>query len=478
MRTNFMDDYKQNFASTLENLKKKSIPGVSLVEKAFAFAENKHFGQFRKSGLPYIAHPVEVMGILEKMDFGSDVLCAALLHDVVEDCGVTINELEKNFNPIVAQIVDAVTEIKPNEKMEDVEAEIKTYQKLVSMGKINRFAFYIKFADRLHNLKTIGVFPKYKQVEKVKQTQRFVIPLLKILKARELYNQITNECFKVLSWQENFNPFSVVYQQFLEANAPFNQTLKDELVISVNTLLAKHKIANTLKTIVIAPLTELELKNQVEQKFDFLPVGQMKATQLYTVPSFHLYFIFNNADYTNIIFKLLEEKTFTTLLKLKSFGYDDFTQKEYFLLENGVRTKFQTFFFSQSQFLIFRNGSEEGTDTNMMEEDFEEEIISDFITVKTRSSEVMLMPKNSTVLDFAFKIHNDFGFSCKYAHLNDSPIKTPIYTKLSDGDKVNLIIEEDGNGNTKNIAKLKWLTYVNNEKSKKMLLKYFESLYE
>jgi GTP pyrophosphokinase len=473
-----MQDYKQHFASIINNLKNKGIPGISMIEKAFRFAEKKHDGQFRKSGLPYICHPVEVMGILEQLDFGADVLCAALLHDVVEDCGVTIAEIERKFNRVIAQIVDAVTEIKPNEQMENMQAEIKTYQKLVSMGKINRFAFYIKFADRLHNLKTIDTFPRYKQIEKVKQTQKFVIPLLQILKARELYQQVTNECFKVLSWEENYNPYNAVYNQFISTNQPFNQRLIDELFVIVNNLLSKYKIQNTLKNIIITPLTQLEVKTFVEQKFESLALEQIKGTQLCAVPTFNLLFVFSNPDYSSVIFKLLEERVFKSLLKLKSYAYDNFSQKEFFVFENQVRTKFQTFFFSQSQFLIFRNGSEEGTYTSMIEEDFEEEIIADYITVKTRSNEVMLLPKNSTVLDFAFKIHNDFGFSVKYAHLNDSPVKTPIYTKLSDGDKVNLIIEEDANGNTKNIAKLKWLTYVNNAKSKKMLLKYFESLYE
>ena len=166
------------------------------------------------------------------------------------------------------------------------------------------------------------------------------------------------------------------------------------------------------------------------------------------------------------------------ILKLYGFSYDEFSGIDNFLLENKARSKFKTCFFSQSEFNIFRNGSEEGVFAEIIEEDFEEEIIADFITVKTRSSEILLMPIGSTILDFAFKIHNDFGFSCKYAHLNDSPLKSPIYTKLSDGDKVNLIIDEDAHGNVRNIAKLKWLTYVNNEKSKKLQLKYFENLYE
>lgn len=474
-----MEDYKIIFQNSLENLKNKGSFSTSMLEKAFLFAEEKHAGQFRKSGDPYIKHPVEVMAILEKLDLGSDVLCSALLHDVVEDCGVTTTQLSETFNPLISQIVDAVSEIKPNEKIENIEAEIQTYQKLVSMGKINLFAFYIKFADRLHNLRTIGSFPRYKQVEKVKQTQRFVLPLAKILKAKQLYSQITNECFKVISsWQNEFEPFINMYNYHLQTNEKYNSELQEELMLLTNQLLTKSNVKNSLKNILIIPSSELEIVSEAEKVYEIKNIGEIKPNFYVNIPTFQLFFIFNNADYTDFIFKLLEDKQFKKILKLKNFDYDDFSKKEYFLFESAIREKFQTFFMSQTQYTVFRNGSEEGVDSAMLESDFEAEIIADYITVKTRSNEIILMPKGSTVLDFAFKIHNDLGFACKHALLNDSPAKTPINTKLSDGDKVSLIVEEDENGNKKNIARLKWLTIVNNEKAKKTLLKYFENLYE
>src|SRR5690554_6047925 len=110
-------DYISVFSSTLKNLKSKDVYGLNLVEKAFYFAQEKHKGQFRKSGEPYISHPVNVMAILEKLDFSSDVLAAALLHDVVEDCGVSVGEIKKEFNPTIAKIVDAVTGIKPSQDL-------------------------------------------------------------------------------------------------------------------------------------------------------------------------------------------------------------------------------------------------------------------------------------------------------------------------------------------------------------------------
>lgn len=473
-----MKDYKTVFEEALQSIKNKGMAGVGLVEKAFLFAEEKHLGQFRKGGLPYISHPVDVMAILEKLDFSSDVLAAALLHDVVEDCGVTLAELESNFNPVVSKIVDAVTEIQPNEKLENIEAEIKTYQKLVSLGKINRFAFYIKFADRLHNLQSLSVFKRYKQIEKIKQTERFLVPLLKILKTKEFYSKITNQCFLTMAEPEEIASFKKLYTAHTNNCMDFNQKLFDDLTLAINNFFYKNKIENSLKKIIITPLTELEIKEEMEKVYDIKNVNEVKSSFFVNVPSFYLYFVFSNDKFTNLIFQLFEDKDFNALLSLRFFEKDAFSGKNFFVLQSAFRVKYKSFFFSQSEFTIYRNGALDGTVTDIIDEDFEREIISDYIRVKTKTEEILLLPKNSTVLDFAFKIHNDFGFSCKFAHLNDSPAKTPIWAKLSDGDKVDLVIETDETGMAKNIAKLKWITYVNNEKSKKMLVKYFENLFE
>ena len=89
------------------------------------------------------------------------------------------------------------------------------------------------------------------------------------------------------------------------------------------------------------------------------------------------------------------------------------------------------------------------------------------------------MPEYSTVLDFAFKIHNDFGFSCTGAYLNNSPSKMPVNTTLNNGDQVNLVVERDEITNAcVYVAKIRWLSYVTTEYAKKKLSKYFESLYE
>ena len=150
-----MISYKKDFESILEILKKNESTGILNVVNAFNLAEKLHNGQIRKDGTPYISHPVAVAKILAELDFDSEIIAAALLHDVVEDCGCSVEEIRKAFDENVANIVDAVTAIEENEaSIKDIfydenfkkdSLDDQTFNKLISFGKQNKLEFYIKF---------------------------------------------------------------------------------------------------------------------------------------------------------------------------------------------------------------------------------------------------------------------------------------------------------------------------------------------
>lgn len=196
---NITRDYHSLYNELISRMVSKKSERLFNVQKAFELAERLHKPQFRDSGDPYILHPVIVATILEKLDFDSDVISAALLHDVVEDCGYTIDEIKQNFNSEIAEIVDGVTAINKEKYKQELDSifdnadflkqslEGKTYNKLLKIGKKNKFAFYIKFADRLHNLQTIEHVEEYRKIEKVKQTEKWILPLTEILKTSFFY---------------------------------------------------------------------------------------------------------------------------------------------------------------------------------------------------------------------------------------------------------------------------------------------------
>ena len=129
---------------------------------------------------------------------------------------------------------------------------------------------------------------------------------------------------------------------------------------------------------------------------------------------------------------------------------------------------------SKNAYTLQKIGTLDGQVENLIDDENLDYLSMKYIKVKTRSGEVKFVPENSTVLDFAFKLHQDLGFGFKYAIINGSKTKQPPYVKLNDGDKVEIIVDRDKNDVILNKAQLKWLAYVNTELAKKNLIKYFE----
>lgn len=475
-------DYIETYNKIIQHLKDKQAMAISNVEKAFEVASELHKNQFRKSGEPYIMHPIEVAHILEKMDFDTNVICGGLLHDTVEDCNYTIADIEKNFNPTIAKIVDGVTAIEGNlDNLSEDEfpkflEQVQTYQKLITVGKENLFAFYIKFADRLHNLKTISCFPHYKQMAKVKETEQWIYPILKLLNANEFYRQITNECFKIQN-QEMQN-FDKIYSKYFDYNQENTQELKEKLNILLNSFQRKKKMKNTLQKISIKPCTELEVFNLIKNVMGVRSLNEIKQSYLNKFPITKMYLVFNNnksvKELNTFLLDFLQDNNIKNILRICGYGVEENTGKPYITLVDAKRIKYQCYIFNSKDYLIYKNGTTDGVDLNFVDESTEE-VSGNYIQVRTRSGEIIKMPENSTILDFAFKIHKDFGFSVKYAFLNDAPTKSPIYLKLSDGDKVNLVVERDNEGNCKNISQIRWIMYAKTDQAQKALVQYFEN---
>ena len=130
---------------------------------------------------------------------------------------------------------------------------------------------------------------------------------------------------------------------------------------------------------------------------------------------------------------------------------------------------------SESEYQITKVGTLDGQNLDRIDEDNINNLDEELIRVRTRSNEVKYIAKNSTVLDFAFKIHKDIGFAFKYAIINDGKTKFPPYTKINNNDKVEIIVDKGDDGQLIMNPQLKWLAYVNTELAKKILIKYFES---
>lgn len=150
---------------------------VKLIRKAYEYAKSKHSTQNRLSGDPYIEHPLEVSYILSGLELDDNSICAALLHDVIEDTNATYEEITEEFGEEVAEIVEGVTKLGKIQYFTIEEQQVENYRKMfLAMGKDIR-VILIKLADRLHNMRTLSYLPRNRQIVNAKETMELYAPL-------------------------------------------------------------------------------------------------------------------------------------------------------------------------------------------------------------------------------------------------------------------------------------------------------------
>ncbi|HMS80452.1 MAG TPA: HD domain-containing protein, partial [Burkholderiaceae bacterium] len=171
-------------------------PDVALVERAFDFSESAHRGQFRKSGEPYITHPLAVASILSQWRLDAQGLAAALLHDVMEDSGVTKQQMVERFGTQVAELVDGLSKLDKVEFASREQAQAESFRKmLLAMARDVR-VILIKLADRLHNMRTLGPVPPAKQRRVAAETLDIYAPIANRLGLNELYRELLDLSFR------------------------------------------------------------------------------------------------------------------------------------------------------------------------------------------------------------------------------------------------------------------------------------------
>jgi len=450
---------------------------IALIDKAYNKAKELHKNQFRKDGTPYISHRVEVALILVKLGFDENVIAGAFLHDTIEDCGYTPLQLKQDFNETILKLVDCVSAIDKTKYVFDKDniyedqdfikssAEEQTFKKLIIIGKENPCGFAIKFADRLHNLRTIESFNYSKQLEKVRETEKWVLPIAKTLKSEYFYRAIKNECFKIVNRVNGEQ-----YFEYFKAYHNSNKNFITKLEYKLKEVFAGSNILD----LEIKDVREYKAFEDLSRIYKKIDISKISQGQILKVTNYNIFMFYNNCSHQQAVSEVISNLTNKTNLTIIDANIGGFTGKMYLQVEDENKNKYNIYVITLNEYSIIKVGTLDGQNLDKIDEDNINNLDMDVIKIKTRSNEVKYFPKNSTALDFAFKIHRDIGFAFKYALINESKSKLPPYTKLNEGDKVEIITEKDEKGNLINNAKIKWLAYVNNEYSKKVLIKYFE----
>ena len=457
---------------------------VDLITKAFNFARQAHKGVRRLSGEPYIMHPIAVAQIAcSEVGLGSTSICAALLHDVVEDTDYTVEDIENIFGAKIAQIVDGLTKISGGIFGEQASAQAENFKKLLLTMSDDIRVIIIKICDRLHNMRTLESQPANKQYKIAGETLYIYAPLANRLGLNKIKSELENLSFKFEHPDEYASiesKLKLTREDRDELFSQFTSPIEDAL----NQMGIKYEIKERIKT-------PYSIWNKMQNK-------HVSFEEIYDILAVRIIFTPNNRDdevnecfkiYVAIskIYKSHPDRLRDWLSQPKANGYQalhvTLMSKQGQWIEVQIRSDRMDEIAEQgfAAHWKYKDGVEEEytEDENELNEwlrtikeilddpqpdamDFLDTIklnlFASEIFVFTPKGEIRTLPAGCTALDFAFSIHTFLGSHCIGAKVNHKLV--PLSHKLKSGDQVEILTSKSQHVNAG------WINFVSTAKAK------------
>lgn len=472
----------------LTNIFSQKHPGADRdgLKRAYTFANEKHGGIRRKSGEPYINHCLRAARLLAEHGFDSVCLIAALLHDVVEDCDVTLTQVREMFGREVARTVDAVTSLSDRDydghKLTKKQRDILSDAKL--LNKMNTRALYVKIADRIDNLSTISCFSEEKKLLKAQHTREMLIPMAKKAGAFFFVDQLEDLCFRI----EHLPQLAQMEEACRRIHAENRLTTEkalDKLESVFDPLRNNYtkELGPYRRHIISFEHADRTMVSLFRQATAADKIGDMRLLLSKETFAFHDLFLTVSNDLeeegTPIRPHDLFFKYFDLVLSSEGFFIVDYrrtTHKDstYFLLADERDNLYRLFIRTEDENDRYRTGNRIDESTffqGTVDEVEPRDAYKPKIKVFRKDGTAMLIDKGATVLDFAFHIHTSLGLHFKYARLNGNATQLPAYTRLNDRDTVVITEEEDV------LPTFTWFKYVKTSRATDRLVRYFYRLY-
>ena len=460
-----------------------------LIMKAYNYAVAHHGDQKRKSGEPYIIHPIQVAYILSTLGLDDATICAALMHDLAEDTDVTIEDISKDFSPEIAEMVNGVTKLGKINYVSAEEQQVENYRKMfLAMGKDIR-VILIKLADRLHNMRTLKFLTRDRQIANARETMDLYAPLANRLGVYSLKWELEDLAFKYL-YPEEFREIAQGIDKKREERLKFIDEIKEEIKVNLKkekiegeiTGRAKHlysiyrKMKRDNKTLdQIYDLFALRiLVNSVKDCYAALGV----VHELYTpMPG-------RFKDYIAVPKPNMYQSLHTTLIGPNGtpFEVQIRTYNMHRIAEFGIAAHWA---YKESGFLKGKKTNVVVTDDKLAwireslewQKDMQDpqeflktlktELFEDEVYVFTPKGEIKTLPKGSTPIDFAYMIHAEVGNKMVGCKINSKMM--PIVTKLNSGDIVEIITNDNSKGPSRD-----WLKFVQSTSAKTKIQQWFK----
>lgn len=455
---------------------------IEEIRKAYQFAYKKHEGKTRLTHEPYITHPLNVALILTDLNVDKITIMAALLHEVINNGDTTEEELEENFGNEITKLVKSISTINKLELPDDKESSAIYLRKvLVGLAEDVRVLF-IKLADRLHNMRTIWAVNPEKQKRKANETMNVLIPIAHRLGIYSIKSELEDLCLKYLKPD--------VYEDILkqlDASIEELQEVLEEMQDSISAILMEHGIKFHIKSRVKSVYSiykKLSTGRKWSDIYDILALRVIveKESDCYlTIGLIHSKFRPIAKRFKDYI-AMPKENMYQSLhtgvfgidgeifeIQVRTYEMDEIAEKgiasHWSYKEKGTK-KIQSMM--EQKLEIFRNMIETYKESENVE-DFATNINTDFlgesIYVFTPKGDVIELPKGSTPVDFAYRIHSKVGDTTVGAIVNDEIV--PLSYELKDNDVIKI------NTNKNSTPSKEWLDFVKTSGAKNKIKSYF-----
>ena len=467
----------------------KHEENIDLITRAYECAKKNHDGQFRKSGEPYIIHAIQVGYILSMLRTGPKTIAAGLLHDVVEDCDVSLDEISQMFGNEVASLVDSVTKIGALKFKDEKEYLASNHRKIfIAMAKDVR-VILIKLSDRLHNMRTLQYMTPAKQQKIASETLEVYAPIAHRLGISDIKNELEDLCFQYLNKEKYYEIAKLVEKRKTERDAQVQNMIKD-----ISSLLDEHHIkyrifgrSKHLYSIYKKMITK---NKRFEEILDLLAIRIVTDTD----PTCYEILGYIHAKYRPIPGRFKDyiampkvnmyQSLHTTIVaedgnifevQIRTEAMDEVAEQgiaaHWRYKENihGTREIHQKEI--EEQLHWFKDFSVMSDDVNDDAMEYmnllQKDIFEANVYVMTPKGKVIALPNGSTPIDFAYRVHTEVGHHTVGATING--VLVPLNTKLKTSDVVSIRTSNQSPGPSED-----WLKVVKSAHARNKIRSFFQ----
>ena len=450
--------------------------------RAYEYASFMHKDQKRKSGEPYIIHPLNVAYILARLGLDTTTICAALLHDVVEDTKATYEDIKERFGEDTATLVEGVTKLSKLFKTVE-EAKAENYKKMfIAMEKDIR-VIILKLADRLHNVRTLEYLRRDRQIAISKETIELYAPIAHKLGMYDMKMKLQDGAFKYL-YPEDYEKVKKELEENLNKNEMFLENTKNRIVSELRRqrILATVKIETKHLFNIYKKMKDKEINmEEIKDLFSIKIITKAKAecyrilgilNTIYSIipGTFKDYIAIPRNNMYQAIHEILigedgvifeAQICSYTMEKIAKYGITNYFS---YIMYDKAKNK-------EAMFENNLSGIKDSMELeNLIEnpkgflETLKDEILDDEVYVFTPNGDIRVLPKGSTAIDFAYNIHQEIGDHIKRCIVNS--VSMPFITKLKNGDIVEIEV-----GKKETNFQEEWLKEVKTAKAKTRMVK-------